>query len=124
MLRECKLWVQPLDMVDNSINRSKHASSWFFVIGQCIASPKFFPGGFSTHEVFPFPSFFTLAETPPGTKNAKQLFPTREKPTMAVLATLAIHSHKRRLKSVAIVATQAQIEHLSHMACMLEKKRI
>ena len=23
----------------------------------CIASPKFFPGGFSTHSLFPFPAF-------------------------------------------------------------------
>jgi hypothetical protein len=52
---------------------------------RCIASPKIFPGGFSTHEVFPFPSFFTSAETPPSTKNAKQLFPTLEMPNLARL---------------------------------------
>jgi hypothetical protein len=57
----------------------------------CIASPKaavnpkIFPGGFSTHKVFPLPRFSTSAETHPGTKNAKHLFPTREKPKMAHL---------------------------------------
>src|SRR6266571_3141584 len=51
----------------------------------CIASPKIFPGGFSTHKVFPLPRFSTSAETPPGTKNAKHLFPSREKPKMARL---------------------------------------
>jgi uncharacterized BrkB/YihY/UPF0761 family membrane protein len=51
----------------------------------CIASPKIFPGGFSTHSVFLLPRFSMSAETPPGTKNAKQLVPAREKPKMARL---------------------------------------
>ena len=51
----------------------------------CIASPKIFPGGFSTHKVFPLPPLFHVSETPPGTKNAMHLVPTREQPKMARL---------------------------------------
>ena len=50
-----------------------------------IASPKIFPGGFSTYEVFPLHRFSMSVETHPGTKNAKHLVPTREKPKMARL---------------------------------------
>jgi len=46
-----------------------------------IASPKIFPGDFSTQEEIPLPSFSTSAKTPPGAKNAKQLVPPRQKPT-------------------------------------------
>jgi len=62
---------------------------------QCIASPKIFPGGFSTHEVFPLHRFSTSAKTPPGTKNAKHLVPTREKPKMAR------HGKKRKIPGEA-----------------------
>jgi hypothetical protein len=52
---------------------------------RCIASPRIFPDGFSTNEVFPLHRFSTSAETPPGTKNAKHLVPTLEMPNIARL---------------------------------------
>jgi hypothetical protein len=54
-------------------------------VKHCIASPKIFPGGFSTYELLPLHPFATSAITPPGTKNAKYLVSTREKPQMARL---------------------------------------
>jgi hypothetical protein len=45
----------------------------------CIASPKIFPDGFSTHEVFPLPRFSTSAATSHGSKDVKHLVLTWEK---------------------------------------------
>jgi hypothetical protein len=42
---------------------------------------KIFLGDFSTYEVLPLPRFSTSAKTPPGTTNAKNLGPPRQKPT-------------------------------------------